>query len=189
MNIFTLECTFTIGSDAQGCMVVFVGESGNMTRNLMRLNSSTLAVVTVNTTIPLHCYNEVFGYDIETDGSLGTLAVQGVILRNFSSMVPCLQDELKRSPSECTQLHYTFWQLHGILSYNSCRCKQPQSCGYNYWCCDRSGIGCHHTNFGGNFPLPYNEVSKNELICACGYSGIIAIMKLHLKCCNLWFYV
>ena len=162
-NTFTLECTFTIGSDAQGGMVVLVSESGNMTRNLTRLNNTNLAVETLNTTIPLQCYTEVFVYDIESNGSLGTLAVQGVILRNFSLVGPCLQDELKRSPSKLTQLHYTPWKLHGILSYNSCRCKQSQFCGCYYWCCDRNGICCHGTNFGGNFLLPCNEVSKMHL--------------------------
>ena len=67
-------------------MVVLVSESDNMTRNLTKLNSDTIAVETLNTTIPLYCYTELFGYDIEANGSLGTLAVPGEILRNFSSI-------------------------------------------------------------------------------------------------------
>lgn len=142
-------------------MVVLVSESGNMTRNLTRLNNANPAVETINTTIPLHCYNEVFVYDIESNGSLGTLAVQGVILRNFSSVVPCLQDELKRSQSKLIPLHYMSWQLHSIFCYNSCRCKQSQLCSCCYRCCDRSCIDCHCTDFDSDFPLPCNEVSKN----------------------------
>ena len=100
-----LQCTFAIGSDARGCRVVFVGESGNMTKNLIRLTGSEITIETFNVTSPLYCYTEVLGFDIESDGSLGVLAVPGVILRNFSSKKPCLQEGLKRSPSELTLIH------------------------------------------------------------------------------------
>ena len=78
---FVVQCDFITGSNAQGCKVVLVGELRNTTANLTRNNSCV--TLTVNTT-QQQCYNNVFGFDIESDGSVGTLAVSGVIIRNVS---------------------------------------------------------------------------------------------------------
>ena len=77
-NTLIIQCDFITGSNAQGCMVVLVGELRNTTANLTRNNPCV--TLTVNTT--QNCYDSVFGFDIESDGSVGTLVVPGVIIRN-----------------------------------------------------------------------------------------------------------
>ena len=73
-----VQCDFIPGSDAQGCMVVLVGESDNTTVNLMRpgtlLTACTIQRLPITTTII-----NVFGYDIEFDGSVGTQQVPGTL--------------------------------------------------------------------------------------------------------------
>ena len=78
------------GSIAQGCMVVLVGELGNITMTFMR---GTDIEEVMNTTYPTSCYNRVVAYDIESDGSVGSLALPGKILLDTTSnsVAPCLQ--------------------------------------------------------------------------------------------------
>ena len=82
-NAFMLQCSFINGSNAQGCMVKLIDEFGNvtMTGNLTR-ESGTCAIGILNVTHSSSDVSEVFGYDIESDGSVGLLAVPGVISRN-----------------------------------------------------------------------------------------------------------
>ena len=72
-HTFLVQCDFITGSNAQGCMVVLVGKYGNVTLNLSR-NDTTKAttIVIVNQT---HHYFEVFGFDIEADGTIGSVAI------------------------------------------------------------------------------------------------------------------
>ena len=78
---------------AQGCVVVFVSENGNETKILKRANSTNSAVISDNIKIvrPLHCYTGVFGYDIESDGTVGTLAVPGEQITAFSMVEFCME--------------------------------------------------------------------------------------------------
>ena len=81
-----VQCDFITGSNAKGCMVVLVGEFGNITANLEHNGSEVL-----NISHPLSCYHEIFAYDIESDGSVGTLAVPRVIiLSNDGVTAACL---------------------------------------------------------------------------------------------------
>ena len=97
-NAFMLQRVFITGTKAQGCMVVLVSEFGNTTWNLTR--SSTCNSEIVNVTHPPSSYSEVIAFDIESDGSVGTLAVPGVLVMNASTTGPCTPGELKPSPSE-----------------------------------------------------------------------------------------
>lgn len=63
------------GSEAKGCMVVLLGESENTTVTLMRNISDTEKMIVHRLAYPLSCYDRVLAYDIESDGSTGTLAV------------------------------------------------------------------------------------------------------------------
>ena len=90
-----VTCDFIRGSDAQGCMVILVGELDNITVNLTRENLHTTG--TINLTHLLSCYYEIIGFDIESNGSVGTLAVPGVITRNFTSGV-CSSNAIKHPP-------------------------------------------------------------------------------------------
>ena len=72
---FRIECVFISGSDAEGCWVVLVGDFHNHTLNLTRTNNSVITRVDYH----VSCYKEVIGFDIESDGSVGTLAIPGKI--------------------------------------------------------------------------------------------------------------
>lgn len=80
--------------------MVLVGKFENVTANITRSSKCSSHTTILNATHPLTSYNEVYGYDIESDGSIGTLAVPGVITRNSDKISPCLPGELKPSPSK-----------------------------------------------------------------------------------------
>ena len=87
--VIIIHCDFITGSNAQGCMVVFVGEFDNITANLRYLEPKNHCQV-LTIPHPLSCYNEIFAFDIESDGSVGTLAVPGVIqLRDEGVATSC----------------------------------------------------------------------------------------------------
>ena len=71
---------FISGSDAEGCLVVLVGDFNNHTLNLTRTNSSAITRVKYH----VSCYKEVIGFNIEGDGSVGTLAIPGKIRGDFN---------------------------------------------------------------------------------------------------------
>ena len=75
MDAFVVQCDFITGSNAKGCMFVLEGEFENITANLEQNDSEI-----VNVSHPLSCYCEIFAFDIESDGSVGTLAVPGILL-------------------------------------------------------------------------------------------------------------
>ena len=74
-----IKCSFMAGSDATGCMVVFLGELGNTTVTLMKDVNDKVKMIVHKLPFPLVCYDQVFAYDIESDGSTGTLAVPGIM--------------------------------------------------------------------------------------------------------------
>ena len=115
-NSFMLQCNFLAGSNAQGCMVVLVSNFGNETKKLTR--NSTHAVDIVNATHPLSCYAEVYGFDIESDGSLGSLAVPGKIIRDSALIAPCMPEELKPGPSKLSWCTCSFWPAEA--NFNGC---------------------------------------------------------------------
>ena len=81
-----VKCDFITGSDAKGCMVLLYSQFGNFSMNLTKyVNEIAEAVVKV--THPLSCYTEVFGFDIECDGSVGILAIPGNISRILSTKI------------------------------------------------------------------------------------------------------
>jgi hypothetical protein len=89
MNASSVQCDFISGSDAIGCMVVLT--SGNRQKaqyNLTRNQSTNSATTTVTLEHPPSCYTGVEAFDIESDGSVGSLAVPGQLLNNSST--PCI---------------------------------------------------------------------------------------------------
>ena len=91
-----LHCEFITGSDAQGCSVVLVGrskiDSVTFTINLTKTDTSTSLTELqrlLNSIFPLLCYQSVYGFDIESDGSVGALAVPGELLINTSMTTTC----------------------------------------------------------------------------------------------------
>ena len=89
MNAFVVQCVFITDSNAQGCMVVLVSDFGNSTCVLDRIDPCVLEFF--NTTDPfIVSFCKLFAFDIESDGSIGTLAVPGVIMsRNESETALC----------------------------------------------------------------------------------------------------
>ena len=85
MNAFVVQCDFITGSNAQGCMVVLVGEFDNITANVEQNGCEVL-----NVSHPLSFYHEIFAFDIESDGSVGTLAVPGVLVGGRDDNSSCL---------------------------------------------------------------------------------------------------
>ena len=77
-----MQCDFIIGSDAEGCMVVLVGDVDNRTISLTR-NSYVCATGIIDISRwPFSCYRELFAFDIESDGSVGAMAVPGELVQN-----------------------------------------------------------------------------------------------------------
>ena len=89
------------GSIAQGCVVVLVGEFDSITVKLSREANNIIEEV-INTPYPTSCYNEVIAFDIESDGSVGSLPVLGKILPDTTSnsVVQCLRRQNASSPSK-----------------------------------------------------------------------------------------
>ena len=85
-----VHCYFIDGSDAQGCLVVF---SSNLTHvksksiELILMENDSMAWSVANLARSISCYHQVFAFDIETDGSISDLAIEGSIITNQSQAV------------------------------------------------------------------------------------------------------
>ena len=103
-NSIVVQCTFIKGSDARGCRVILFNLYNTNTtnvRNLTREMDSLCASTQVtNETFLLSEYDEVYGYDIESDWSTGYVRVHGQILPNESEVLPCTPGAIAISPSE-----------------------------------------------------------------------------------------
>jgi hypothetical protein len=76
VNASVIQCEFVAGSTASGCMVVLTGLEAynyNLTRNI----STNSATMTVTLEHPPSCYTGVEAFDIESNGSVGSLVVPG----------------------------------------------------------------------------------------------------------------
>ena len=95
INTSTIQCEFIPGSDATGCMVVltgFVPYHVNLTRN----PSTNSATTIVTLELPPSCYTGVEAVDIESNGSVGSLAVPGQLGGKLET--PCAP--IQTSPSK-----------------------------------------------------------------------------------------
>ena len=77
VNILNISCEFITGSNATGCMVVLTGLNEPYHVNLTRNPNSNSTTSTVTLEYPLSCYTGVEAFDIEADGSVGSLPVLG----------------------------------------------------------------------------------------------------------------
>ena len=85
--IFRVQCDFILGSDAQGCMIVLVGDYNNVSVTLL-MNQTNSEIINVTTSVS--CYKRVIAFDIEYDGQIGTLAVPGKLAGNVNTSTKCL---------------------------------------------------------------------------------------------------
>jgi hypothetical protein len=79
-----VTCHFFTGSDALGCMVILIGQFSNHTMKLMKRSADNN--ITEHTeelkleANSLSCYDRIVAFDIESDGSVGTLPVPGHLM-------------------------------------------------------------------------------------------------------------
>ena len=85
-----IHCDFILGTDALGCMVILVGEVTNTTVIVNRDDTTGVGVASTELPLPLDCYHDVMAFDIEADGSNGTLAITGTLERETDSRVKCV---------------------------------------------------------------------------------------------------
>ena len=92
-HIIDVCCQFVNGSDAQGCKLVFVGGrtlTNNLTTKLyLGAEHHTIAFGKVYLTYPISCYQHVLAFDIETDNTTSSLAVEGDIVHTSKSETEC----------------------------------------------------------------------------------------------------
>ena len=69
-----------MGSDATGCMVVLTSEYGQKAQYNLTRNSTISGVLSVTLEHSPSCYTGVEAFDIESDGSVGTLPVPGQLV-------------------------------------------------------------------------------------------------------------
>ena len=95
-NQIKINCDFIPGSEAEGCMVELKATEGldNTTVNLTRNYNSSEAVGFFNLPFPLSCYEQVYAFDIEVDGSIGIMPLPGEIDNNLTNI---------HSPESCSQ--------------------------------------------------------------------------------------
>ena len=84
---FQVQCDFILGSDAQGCMIVLVGEYNNVSVTLL-MNQTNSEII--NVTTPVSCYKRVIAFDVEHNEQIGTLAVPGKLSGNVNITIKCL---------------------------------------------------------------------------------------------------
>ena len=98
----TVQCMFVNGSTARGCMVVLVGQSDNVTVNLTR-DGMCAADIFNDTHLLQNTYIAgVIGYDIESDGTVGTLAIIGEL---SNDTLTCPSDNPTQGMSTVLQNH------------------------------------------------------------------------------------
>ena len=100
-----VECEFIYGSDADGCVVVLVsgGEVDNTTLNIaIEDNINSIAVTELELPSPLHCYSRVYALDIESDGTIGSLLVPGLLeLTGINTAESCTPTDTFSPEGEC----------------------------------------------------------------------------------------
>ena len=85
INAFSVHCVYLTGSNAKGCSVVIASESYHVNNITVNLTKDGNATQVVHSTLPTSCYNRVFGFDIEYDGSVAAVAVPGNLIPSSSS--------------------------------------------------------------------------------------------------------
>ena len=98
-NAVMLQCIFVTGSDASGCLVVLhlVGEAENTTIKLTRKGMHMYVMKVLNLTKSSARISEILGYDIESNGSIGTLPVTGELSWNVNLLNCKSSDQIEEN--------------------------------------------------------------------------------------------
>lgn len=99
-NAIILQCSFITGSDARGCLIVLLGESQNSTINMTREGLCAFGTINVLSNI-----SEVIAFVVESDGSVGDVAIAGVIQMNVTMMSSCIPNIANISTKGYTEFH------------------------------------------------------------------------------------
>ena len=117
-NAFVVRCTFVNSSEAMGCRILLLGTFDNTTATLTKDGTNSAEAV-INTSYPVSCYTDVFGYDIESDGSIGTLAVPGLLMTTNTSSGMMCNPRLEHGPSSKDYIiHYCPVLCNLLCTYN-----------------------------------------------------------------------
>ena len=114
-----VTCHFLAGSDALGCMVILIGQLSNHTMKLMK-RSADSNIITEHTeelklkdnSLSLSCYNRIVAFDIESDGTVGTLPVPGYLMSTAGHLErvkdgPCIGSSITVGTSGVLMTMYT----------------------------------------------------------------------------------
>ena len=74
----SIQCEFIMGSKATGCMVVLTREQGREEYRLTRNTITNSAIRRVTLRHVVSSYVDVEAFDVEFDGSIGSVAVPGM---------------------------------------------------------------------------------------------------------------
>ena len=108
VNTSTIQCEFIMGSTAAGCMVVLTSEKREETHyyNFTRIQNTTSTASNVTLEHLPSCYSGVEAFDIESDGSIGTVAVPGLVMNLSPS--PCSPHGILITASNCSYIPMIF---------------------------------------------------------------------------------
>ena len=112
-------CEVITNSDAKGCLVVLTVDGyDNVTFNLTRGDNTSYACSTVEDVEFSGEVTGVVGYDVESDGSIGNLAISGKVVRTVDYVFKCSNKIKEREPSDgsCEPQN---WLLNCFKRYDS----------------------------------------------------------------------
>ena len=106
-----VNCYFINGSDAQGCLVIFISNFGQVNNQTARLDSNSTVWEEFNLDHPVSCYDQVLGFDIEAGGNVSDLAVMANISRKLTTQCPgASQGNNFISILDCAKICFVFIQ-------------------------------------------------------------------------------
>ena len=111
---FIVQCKFLSGSNAKACLVVLVSDTENTTVILTR--DADEVEMDARVTYSPSCYKKVVAYDIEHDGSVGNLAIPGVLIKiiNSNAKVLCSPRDTTNPGLPCKFLCLSSRALAGV---------------------------------------------------------------------------
>ena len=117
---FRVSCKFLPGSSARGCMVVLVSEAENTTVNLTRTNYEKDVMVTYSPS----CYNKIIAYDIEQDGTVGTLAFPGDLakVKTLDTAIQCSLKDTAGMPRRLSPICSVYFIMVCVMCSSQCNC-------------------------------------------------------------------
>ena len=151
VNTSIIGCEFIEDSNAAGCQIVLTTNNGEQDYyNLIKNQNTNLTAIAVTLELPPSCYSGVKAFDIEFDGSIGTLAIPGHITN--LSQVQCtpatLPGSCVRNAEEFALVIFHFSSQTQFIRNSLGSLDNSISCGdfsggcLNIICCDYCDCWC-----------------------------------------------